>query len=199
VEVVETAEHPRRFVAEAARAGRAVVLFRQPDVARAVEDAFEADPGLGSRQRAARAGVRAASERDVLAGVGAVEAELGWALEAAGVPGAMSTPPIVVARRARRKSAFTGLSMRRASSMKLGMSSGFARSSSWSSGYSARYFSDVASRRAVVSCPAANRKLAERTTAVTSGVDPSGYFASARSVSTSPRGSWRRSSMYVVK
>ena len=81
-----------------------------------------------------------------------------------GVPAAMSTPPIVVARRASRKSAFTGLSIRSASSMKSGMRSRCARSSSCSSGYSARYFSAVASRRAVVSWPAANRNVALRTT-----------------------------------
>jgi hypothetical protein len=40
-------------------------------------------------------------------------------------------------------------------------------------------------RRAVVSCPAANRKVAVRTTADTCGVVPSGYVASASWVSTS--------------
>ena len=55
-----------------------------------------------------------------------------------GVPGAMSTPATLTCRRARRKSALTGLSMRRASSMKPGMRSLCARSSSWSSGYSAQ-------------------------------------------------------------
>ena len=42
-----------------------------------------------------------------------------------GVPAAMSTPPTVVGRRARRKSAFTGLSMRSTSSRKFGMRSRF--------------------------------------------------------------------------
>ncbi len=47
-----------------------------------------------------------------------------------GVPAAMSIPPMDVERRARRKSAFTGLSMRSDSSTKFGISSLSARSSS---------------------------------------------------------------------
>ena len=54
------------------------------------------------------------------------------------------------------------------------MRSGFARSSSWVSGCSASCFSAPASRRALVSWPAANRNVAVRTTEVTSGVLPSG-------------------------
>ena len=86
-----------------------------------------------------------------------------------GVPGAMSTPPTLTARRASRKSAFTGLSIRSASSMKSGMRSRWTRSSSCSSGYSERYLSPVARRRAVVSWPAAKRNEAVRTTDATSG------------------------------
>ena len=55
-----------------------------------------------------------------------------------GVPAAMSTPATVVDRVVRRKSVFTGLSMRSASSMKLGILSLCSRSSSWSSGCRAR-------------------------------------------------------------
>ena len=66
-----------------------------------------------------------------------------------GVPAAMSTSPTRVGRRARRKSALTGLSMRSASSTKSGMRPASARSSSWSGGDSARYFKLVASSRAV--------------------------------------------------
>ena len=51
-----------------------------------------------------------------------------------------------------------------------GCGRGRARSSSCSSGCSARCFSAAASRRAVVSWPAANRNVAVRTTDVTSGV-----------------------------
>jgi len=47
----------------------------------------------------------------------------------------------------------------------------------------------------VVSRPAENRNVASRTTSITSGVDPSGYLAPVNSVSTSPRGSRRRSTM----
>ena len=61
----EAAEDPRRLVVEAAVAGRAVVLLGQADVARAVEDALEADPALGPGERAAGAGVGAAPEGDV--------------------------------------------------------------------------------------------------------------------------------------
>ena len=76
VQLGEAAEDPRRLVAEAAVAGRAVVLLGQADVAHAVEDALEADPALGPGQRAAGAGVDAAPERDVGLGVGPVDAEL---------------------------------------------------------------------------------------------------------------------------
>ena len=47
-------------------------------------------------------------------------------------------------------------------------------SRSWMSGCSARCFSAAASRRAVVSWPAANKNVDVRTTAVTSGMLPSG-------------------------
>ena len=94
-----------------------------------------------------------------------------------GVPAAMSTPATVVERRASRKSDFTGLSMRSDSSMKSGIRSGCARSSSCSSGYSQRYFRPTASRRAVVSWPAANRNVAVRTTEVDVGRGPVGVGA----------------------
>ena len=85
VQLGEAAQHPGRLVAEAAVAGRAVVLLGEPDVAHPVEDALEADPALGPRQRRARAGVVAAPERDVGLRVGAVDPELGRALEPPGV------------------------------------------------------------------------------------------------------------------
>ncbi len=112
------------------------------------------------------------------------------------VPAGTSTPPTEVGTRDRRKSPFTGLSMRSASSTKLGMRSGWSRSCCWSSGRSARYWNAVPNSRTVVSCPAANRLAATRTTSMTSGVDPSGKVASARPVSTSSRGFARRSSTY---
>ena len=83
VQLGEAAEDPRRLVVEAAGAGRAVVLLGQADVAHPVEDALEADPALGPGERAAGARVGAAAERDVGLGVGAVDAELGRALEPA--------------------------------------------------------------------------------------------------------------------
>ena len=49
----------------------------------AVEDAFERDPPFGARERRAGTRVDAVAERDVLAGVGAVDAELVWLLRIA--------------------------------------------------------------------------------------------------------------------
>ena len=50
------------------------------------------------------------------------------------------------------------------------------------------------SRRTVVSWPAENTLAATRTTSITSGIEPSGKVAVASPVSTSLRGSRRRSS-----
>ena len=156
----------------------------------------------------ARAGVDAATECDVLLGVRPVEPELGRALEAPWVtvgraveqhhrrPGARCRHRrSVIARRASRKSAFTGLSMRSASSMKSGIRSRCARSSSWSSGYSARYFRrgrEQPGRRFLPGREQERRRPHDRRHI---GVVPSGYLASAMSVSTSCWGSRRRSSM----
>ena len=74
------------------------------------------------------------------------------------------------------------------------MSERSARTCSCSSGWSASIFTIVASTRAVVSCPAAKRNVAMRTTSCTAGVEPSGNVAVASSVSTSSRGLRRRSS-----
>ena len=59
--------------------------LRDPDVGRAVEEALDRGDGLGPRERRAGAGVDAVPEREVLAAVRAVEAELGRALELARV------------------------------------------------------------------------------------------------------------------
>ena len=56
-------------------AGRAVLALGDADVARAVEQPFDAHAGLGARQRCTGARVDAASERDVLAGVRPVDVE----------------------------------------------------------------------------------------------------------------------------
>ncbi len=61
------------------------MLLGEPDVAHAVEDAFEAHPALGARQRATGTGVRAPTERDVGLNVRAVDVELRRAFEAPGV------------------------------------------------------------------------------------------------------------------
>ena len=52
------------------------------------------------------------------------------------------------------------------------MSERSARTCSCSSGWSASIFTIVASTRAVVSCPAAKRNVAMRTTSCTAGVEP---------------------------
>ena len=149
----------------------------------------------------------AAGEGHVLADVLAVEVELVRILEPAriavggtgstitAVPAGMSTPPMLVALRANRKSLLTGLSIRSDSSMKPGIRLRSSRSCCCMSGRSPITCSAALSSLAVVSCPAAKRNVAERTTSMTSGVDPSGYFAVASEVSTSSRGSLRRSSM----
>src|SRR5262245_64513117 len=81
MEPAQSAQDPRRLVLEAPGAGGPVVLLREPDVAHAVEDPLEADLRLGAGERAARAGVGAAAEGDVLLAVGAADAELGGGLE----------------------------------------------------------------------------------------------------------------------
>ena len=79
VQSLQAAEDVGRRVLVAAGAGRAVLGLGDPDVGRAVEEALEADPRLGAGERRAGAGVDAVPERDVLAGVGAVDVELGRA------------------------------------------------------------------------------------------------------------------------
>ncbi len=111
------------------------------------------------------------------------------------VPASTSRPPSVVFLRARRESLLTGLSNRNDSSMKFGIRLRSARNACWMSGRSPNTRIDAASNFAVVSWPAANRKVADRTTSITSGVEPSAYFAVASDVRTSLRGSRRRSSI----
>src|SRR5439155_3192038 len=86
VNASEATEDPRRLVLEAAGAPRPVVLFGEPNVARPVEDALDADATLGARQRPPGARVVTASEGDVLLGVGPVEPELRRALEPSRIP-----------------------------------------------------------------------------------------------------------------
>src|ERR1700752_4799805 len=81
VELAQAAEDERRGVGELTRAGRAVVLVGDADVAHAVEHALERDARLRSRERRARAGVHPVSERDVLPRVGTVDDELIGVLE----------------------------------------------------------------------------------------------------------------------
>src|SRR3954463_11172864 len=61
------------------------MLLGQANVAGAVEDALEADPAFDPRQRSTRAGVHAASEREVRADRVSLDAELRGALELAWV------------------------------------------------------------------------------------------------------------------
>src|SRR5262245_36403918 len=75
-------EHPRRLVVEAASAGGAVVLLGQSDVTHPVENALEAHPALGTRERSTGTRVNATPESDVGLGVGPVDPEVVWAIEA---------------------------------------------------------------------------------------------------------------------
>src|SRR5262245_51020953 len=83
VELVEAAQHPRRFVDEPTSVGWTVVFLGQADVPHTVEDAVEADARFGSCERPAGAGVDPTAEGDVRAHVRAVESELRGALELA--------------------------------------------------------------------------------------------------------------------
>ena len=85
MEPAQAAQDVRRRVLVAAGAGRAVLGFGDPDVGEAVEDALEADARFGARERRARTGVDAVTERDVLPRVRAVDVELVGVLEAAGI------------------------------------------------------------------------------------------------------------------
>ena len=104
------------------------------------------------------------------------------------VPAGTVVSPSVVVLRAIRNTLFTGLSIRRHSSTKIGMRLRSSRSCCWMSGRSPSTRIAAPSSFAVVSWPAANRNVAVRTTSTTSGVEPSGYFAVAIEVSTSSRG-----------
>src|SRR5439155_1671812 len=80
---VERVLYEHEWVVEAARGAGTVVLLGEPEVARSVEDALDADAPLGARQRGAGSRMGAAPEGDVLPGVGTLEPELRGALEAA--------------------------------------------------------------------------------------------------------------------
>ena len=83
VETADAAQDVRRHVVVAAGADRAVLGLGDPDVVHPVEQSLDGDAALGPGERRARAGVDAAAEREVLAGVGALDVELGRVLEVA--------------------------------------------------------------------------------------------------------------------
>jgi len=156
----------------------------------------------------ARAGVGTSAERDVRLGVGSIDVELvrhsnrrGPRLAAAveqhdGCACRDVDPPTSSHERMRRKSVFTG-SRYAAPLDEVGDLLVVLGSSSCSSGCSARCFNAAASSRAVVSWPAANKKVAVRTTGCdVKGVVPSDTWEPARCVSTSLRGSRPAVSMY---
>jgi hypothetical protein len=60
-----------------------VVLLGDADVRHAVEDPLDADPRLHARERPAGAAVHPEAEGEVVAGAGAVDAELGRCIEVA--------------------------------------------------------------------------------------------------------------------
>src|SRR5271157_3379289 len=159
---------PGGLVGVAACVGWAVRTLRNRDVGHPVEYPVEGNASLGPGE---------------------------WRSSITVDPAGIDTSPIEVDVRAMRKWDFTGLSIRSASSMKAGMRSRSPRSNVWMSGRSAITRIAKLSNLVVVSCPAANRNVASRTTSMISGVDPSGYFAPASSVSTYSRGSRRRSAI----
>ena len=165
------------------------------------------DARLGARKRRAGARVGAVAERDVLAGVGAVDVELVGVLEAArvAVRGAVEhhhrrargdVDAADGGRRARQAEVALDralVAQRLLDEVRDAIAVG-REAAAWSSGCSPRICSAAASRRTVVSCPAANRLAATRTTSMTSGIEPSGNVAVASPVRTSSRGLRRRSS-----
>ena len=115
------------------------------------------------------------------------------------LPAGISTPPTVVVFSASRKAPLIGLSSRSVSSMNRGISSRCSRSRCCSPGSSQISRRAVLSSRTVVSLPAENRFAAIRATSTGSGVEPSGNFARAMPVSTSPCGSLLSSSIRSLK
>src|SRR5262249_21321187 len=85
VEALEAAQHVRGRVLVAARAGRAMLLLRDADVAQTVEQTLGADARLGAGQRRAGAAVDAEAEAEVLAPVRPIDPELGRIVEPARV------------------------------------------------------------------------------------------------------------------
>src|SRR4051812_20527291 len=83
--MLEATEDVGRRVLVAARAGGAVLLLGDHDVAHALEQTFDADVALGPRERRTRTRVHTVPERDVLPGVRAIQPELLGRLEAARV------------------------------------------------------------------------------------------------------------------
>ena len=199
--LLQAAEHVDRRVLVAAGAGRAVLGLRDRDVGHAVEEALEADARFGPGERRADTGVDAEPEPEVMAAVGAVEAELVRVLRTGAGRGSRRrcAPSRSCRRGCRRRrpwsatrdsrnSPWIGLSSRSISSMKFGMRSRSLAGSCWSSGRSAISCSAEPRSRAVVSPPAENRLAAISVTSCTSGSDPSGKVAVARPVITSSRG-----------
>ena len=186
--VGQAAQDPRRLVVEAAVAGRPVVLLGEPDVAHAVEDALEARrgprPGRAGRRGTSgyRARTRCAPGRwhgrcGTRAGTRSAGGR-GWRRRSAASPGCRRRCRrrrcVVVAAGEAEVGLHRALDAQRLLDEVRDAVPVLARSSSCSSGCSARCLSAAASRRAVVSWPAAKRNVAVRTTVVTSGVGPVG-------------------------
>ncbi len=83
MQLLQAAEDVRRRVLVTAGVRGAVPGLRDRDVGHAIEEAFEADAGLGTRQRRARARVRAVPEGQVLPSIRAVDTELPGIVEPA--------------------------------------------------------------------------------------------------------------------
>ena len=208
VEGLQAAQDVRRRVLVAARAGRTVLGLRDPDVGHAVEDPLDADRGLrraraarrgrcGCRARTRGAGARWRGRRRNSSGC---SKRRGSRLAAplstiTVVPAGISTPPTVVGD-ARQAEVALDRALEAQRSPRRSSGCGRGRRGAAAGARAARRAAGARSprRRTVVSCPAANRFAAMRTTSITSGVEPSGNVAVASPVSTSSRGSRRRSS-----
>ena len=85
METAQATKHVRRQVFEAASTRRAVRGFRYLDIRRAIEETLYADATFGSGKGSSRTGVNAVPKRQMMAGVGSIDAELPRALELARV------------------------------------------------------------------------------------------------------------------
>ena len=86
VQFGHTSQDERRQILVPALAARTVHLLIDPDLGGAFEQPLQADRGLGTGQRGARAAVHTPAERHMVAGIGPVDVESVGIGEFAGIP-----------------------------------------------------------------------------------------------------------------